>query len=297
MAAILIAVITTLIGIVVAILAARHYYRRSAKHRLAIYYLPSPSIFSGVDPEIRRGLSIKFRDETVQQLSVVEFLIANEGADPIRESIEPLTCTIGEKSRIVDVTVTYVQPEGRSISAETVSDRAFKISFPLLNPSEYFYIKLIVDGPVDRSKIKCTITADNLPPTIDVESAAGVSFEEDSSSLWALIPAVIFLAIGAVVVLPMVGLYHVHPGYFPFAWSKFKFVWWLTIPLLLGAITSALFVVIGLVFSVIGIVGDIPRRRHFKGPGRPYRGHFASYAYGYSFADMEDPTVRYPREL
>ena len=91
MQAVIVGVITTLVGIIFAILITRHYYRRSVKHRLAVYSMPSPSIFYGVDPEIRSGLSIQFRDETVKQLNVIEFLIANEGADAIRQSIEPLT--------------------------------------------------------------------------------------------------------------------------------------------------------------------------------------------------------------
>ena len=115
MQAVIIGIITTLVGITVAILASRHYYTRSVRHRLAVYSMPSPTIFYGVDPEIRSGLSIQFRSEPVKQLSVIEFLIANEGADAIGPNVGPLTFDMGDKCRIVDASVTYVPPEGRDI--------------------------------------------------------------------------------------------------------------------------------------------------------------------------------------
>jgi hypothetical protein len=99
MQAIVTATVTTVIGVIVAILAARHYYTRSVKHRLAVYWLPAPSILSGVDRDTRRELSIQFRGHVVKELAVTEFLVANEGADPIRENIEPLTVKILNEAR------------------------------------------------------------------------------------------------------------------------------------------------------------------------------------------------------
>jgi len=233
-----------------AILITRHYYRRSVKHRLAVYSMPSPSIFYGVDPEIRSGLSIQFRDETVKQLNVIEFLIANEGADAIRQSIEPLTFDMGDKCRILDASVTYVEPEGREISVKVTSDRNFRCDFPLLNPSEYFYVKVVADGRMNISGIKCTITAENLPPKIDIESAAGVNIgPKESRDLVLLLPAGLLVLIGAILALPLVGLYEVRPDYFPFAWAKFLFIWWLTIPIFLAGIIAAGFAIGGLVMA------------------------------------------------
>ena len=291
-------IITTLVGIIVAILVSRHYYTRSVKHRLAVYSMPSSSIFYGVDPEIRSGLSIQFRGEPVKQLNVIEFLMANEGADAIRQSIEPLTFNMGDKCRIVDASVTYVQPEGREIRVTVSSDHEFRCEFALLNRNEYFYVKVIADGEIDISGIRCTITSENLPPRIDIESAAAVNIGPDESSrdLIMLVPAALVLLIGAVLALPLVGLYEVHSAYFPFSWSRFHFVWWLTVPAFIVGILAAFFVIAGLVLAVVAVVGDIPRRPRFKGPGRPYRAHIY---YGHGFASFPEPDnalTRYPRD-
>jgi hypothetical protein len=298
MQAVIIGIITTLIGITVAILASRHYYTRSVKHRLAVYSMPSPSIFYGVDPEIRSGLSIQFRSEPVKQLSVIEFLIANEGADAIRQSIEPLTFNMGDKCRIVDASVTYVQPEGREIGVTVTSDHKFRCEFSLLNPNEYFYVKVIADGRIDISDIKCTITSENLPPRIDIESAAGVNIGpyESTRDLFLLVPAALVLLVGAVLTLPLVGLYEAHPAYFPFSWAEFQFVWWLTVPTFIVGILAAIFVIVGLVLASAAVVGDIPRRPCFKGPSRPYRAYMY-HGHGFPpFPEADNALTRYPRD-
>ncbi len=285
MQAFVIGVITTAIGVIVGILVPRHYFVRSVKHRLAVYYMPSPSIFYGVDPEIRSGLSIQFRGETVKELSVIEFLVANEGTDAIRQSIDPLTFGVSSDCKIVDVSVTYVQPEGREITVEIVPDRKFRCKFPLLNPREYFYIKLITDGPVRPSDVQCTITAEGLPPRIRLESAAGVNIGPESTrSLGVFVGSVVVFLIGACLTLPMVGLYEAHPQYFPFAWSKWHFVWWLTPALFIVAILALIIMVFAVGIGFSSIFGSIPRRPSFKRPGRPHSHHvFYGYGYGYPY--------------
>lgn len=296
MQAVLLAVVTTLIGVVVAILAARYYYVRSSKHRLAAYSIPYPGIFYGVDPEVREGLSIQFRGETVKHLSVVEFLIANEGAGPIRDSIEPLTLDVGEEVRIVDVSVTYVQPEGRKVAVNPTSKHEFRCEFALLNPNEYFYVKVIADGPIKRSDVKCTITADNLPPKIKVESASGVNIGTDAkqTNLEMLIPAGLMIVSAAIFALPLVGLYKVHPQYFPFAWSKFNFVWWLTVPLFIDVISCGLMIIGGLAVGIFALIFGIAPRPHFKGPRRPFPPRYP-FARSPFFLESESALERHPR--
>lgn len=297
MQAVVLAIITTIVGIFFAVLITRHYYKRSIKHRLAVYSMPSPSILLAVDPETRSGLSIQFRGETVKNLSVVEFLVANEGADAIRQAIEPLAFHMGDDVRIVDASITYVQPEGRKIDVQVVSEHEFQCMFALLNPGEYFYVKVIADGVIRRTDIKCTITAENIPPTVSIESAAAVSFgsEEDRRDLGLLVGAAVIFLLGAVVILPLVGLYEVHSAYFPFAWSKFHFVWWLTIPMFLVGIFGGLLVILGLVMAVGSFVGDIPPRPRFKGPSYHARGTHIGFG-GASYVESESALTRYPRD-
>lgn len=297
MQAVVTTIIPLVIGVIVAILVSRHYYTRTVKHRLAVYYIPSPSIFFGVDADIRNELTIQYRGEKVNELSVIEFLVANEGADAVRDAIKPLTFDMGSNCRLVDASVTYIQPEGREIDVERYSERQFSCIFPLLNSDEYFYVKVIADGLISISEIKCTITAENLPPRIDIESTARVSIgpDERRSDITFLIPAAIIFLVGAVLTLPLVGLYEVHPAYFPFAWSKWDFVWWLTVPIFLAGIIGGLFLIGGLIMAVMAFVGDIPRRPHFKGPRHAaYPPHYLYRAYRAS--EAESALTRYPRE-
>lgn len=324
--AVVIAIITTVIGVTVAVLAARHYYTRSVKHRLAIYWLPSPSVFYGADPDIMRDLAIQFRSQPVRELAVTEFLIANEGADPIRNVLEPLTFAITERSstehapirgrpvrstiadassqsghvpnKIVDASVTYVQPEGRAISVKKTSDQEFRCNFALLNPDEYFYVKLITDGELRRTDIKCQIVAENLPPTLKVENTSKVSIgSNNDAEPGMLIPAAICLTLAAAIFLPLVALFRVHPSYFPFTGKKFDFVWWIFVPTVLDAIIIFLGLALTVGFITVAFPTRIRPRRRFNRP----RGHYYPYAH-YArihspYVDPDNALVRYPRDL
>ncbi len=297
MQAVVIAISTTVVGVVLTILISRHYYGRSAKHRLAIYEFPFPEMLSGVDPDTRQGLTIKFHDKDVKALNVIEFLVANEGSYAIRDTISPLTGTLDGGYQIVDASITYIHPEGREISLETISDRQFRCDFPLLNPGEYFYIKLITDGYVRRKDIAFKISADSLPPRIKIESGSRVDIKSGNDSRFdfgLLIFALVVLLIGISVATPIIALHDARPRDFLFS-GRFDFIWWLTIPLVITIILGAIVLIAGLAMLGTFFFGNIPRRPSFRRPGR-YNPHF----YGYGFAagpfELESAARRYPRE-
>jgi hypothetical protein len=239
-------------------------------------------------------LSIQFRGHVVKELAVTEFLVANEGADPIRENIEPLTVKILNESKIVDASITYVQPEGRKVLVDLASENEFRCDFPLLNPNEYFYVKLITDGAVPKSQIACEITTENLPPRIPIENRIRVAIDygENKREPVLLIPAAIFFVLAASVFLPIVALYQNHHGYFPLSGAKYHFVWWLTPALVLATLVAVSLLVIAVTFGTSAGDISIPPSKHFKGPRRPYHSHFAYYP----VADAENALTRYPRE-
>ena len=169
MQAMLVAAVTTVIGVIGAFWAARNYYGRSHKHRLAVYYLPTVSnVIGGVDSDMRKDLSISFRGETVLDLSLFEILVANEGVSAIRSPLQPLTITIKENARIFDVALMQVSPEGRYVAIERISDRTFRCIFELLNSQEYFYLKVITSQYLSEEDIATFIVAEDLPPQLDV---------------------------------------------------------------------------------------------------------------------------------
>lgn len=270
MEGIVIGVVTTVAGVVLTILISRHYFVRSISHRLAVYALPSPSILYGVDPEIRDGLTMQFRGETVNELNIVEFIVVNEGASVIRDTIRPLTFTLPQACRIVDASITSAFPPGREVSVNIDTEAKFTCNFLLLNSNEYFYVKLITDGPIRASEVGCSIVAAGLPPSIPIRSAASISIANDDESKIAwrtLTPAAICLAISGAISSPIMALYETSPNYFPFDWAKFHFVWWLIPSIIIIPLLSIGLLALSIFMTLTALVGDFPRRQQFRRPG------------------------------
>lgn len=296
-----IAIVTTVIGVVSAVLVSRHYFRRSSKHYLAIYALPSVAVLRAADSQINRDLDIRFRGQAVTDLCILELLVANEGVSAVRAPIRPLTVTIKDGCSIVDASVTYIHPEGRDVEVRVISAREFSCIFDLLNTDEYFYVKLITDGQLDSYDLDVAVTAEDLPPRLEVKSGYSAHFEDDDRRFkpGLLIGALVFFLISASVLLPMVALYESKPSYFPYVNSKFVFVWWLTPAMTIAGIVALVIALVG--FGLIGgwmTEGSPVRKKGFKRPARPHSAQVYGYGYGMSSSttEAESAVSRYPRE-
>ena len=153
-------------GLIITIIISRYYYRLSVRHRLSVYVLQAFQVMSDVDRDIKKDFTVKFKDTQVKNLTILELLIVNQGTHPIRDCVEPLAIEFPEGTALLDATVPYVNPEGRHVRAEVISDRRFEYHFSILNPREYFLTKIVADGFIDLERLLITIGADNLPPRL-----------------------------------------------------------------------------------------------------------------------------------
>ncbi len=159
-------VLSLAVGALISLLVSRYYFLRGQKHRLAVYIHSTSRIFAGADEEVRRALTVHFRGKVVEDLGDYVYLVANEGAHAIRA---PLTVKIPKDARLVDAAVPYVHPPGRLVRvAETRGAAGHAIcEFDLLNPGEYFLLKLLVDGPASPREVEFLISAEGLPPRVE----------------------------------------------------------------------------------------------------------------------------------
>lgn len=295
MQAIFLTVAGMIVGALTSFWAGRYFFGRPSKNCLAIYDKVSiDGLFYGVDQEIRDELQIRFRGEIVEDLTVRELIVANEGVNAIRSPIEPLTFTLtGSRIRVFDASITYVSPEGREVDTEIVNEHAFRCPWQLLNPNEYFYIKMITDRSWEKEDISATIVAENLPPQLLVRSG---SYQGSGGlSMGPVIAALVALGAATCIVLPVVGLFQYAQSLFPFQSGGFVFVWWLS-PAMVIDIVIALLTAIITVSMFTGWLIDtgFRRRKTFKRPSRPYPRHMYGYGLPRS-AEFESAATRYPR--
>lgn len=188
-------IIAALAGIVATVFASLYFFRRSLKHRFAIYSLSESQPFSDIDPEIRDELKMEFRKLEVKDLTVIYLLCANEGVNAIRGYIHPLTFSLPGDASMVDASVSYTYPEKRSIDVEQ-SASSFSAKFEILNPGDYFVIKALIQGKVSYRNLTCTITAENLPPDLPIESGARVAVGNEPRREYASLTTGLLLLIG-----------------------------------------------------------------------------------------------------
>jgi hypothetical protein len=275
-------------GALLTVLVSRYYYTRSLRHRLAVYTYSVSPVFAFVDPDLRSALTVRFRDREVKDLLDLVLIVANEGTHPIRRPIHPLTVVLPGEAGLLDAAIAHVWPEGRSVSAmvtgETdLTDQGLPtravLDFELLNPGDYFALKLLVDGRLRPREVELRLTADNLPPIIRPQPGAPASESTSwfEGGLFLATLAVLSVAASIGIVLYLLADYR--PQQFPFTSGPFE-------PNILGLIATVVLAVVGVLVTIIGLMmlgasvfgGNFPPRRRFAMPAQVtatamYSGH------------------------
>jgi|GEM_PF-4437277 len=164
------AIASVLIGVAATFVADHIYFRRSLRKALTPYVQFSSSPMSRMNAKVRAELDVSFRGQPVCNLYEVQFLIANTGATPIRDIIEPLSILIPDGCTLLDANVVYISPTGRKISLYALPEKN-KVNFDIhvLNGGEFFIVKLVINGDPDLSSFVFEIVADGLPPTLELQ--------------------------------------------------------------------------------------------------------------------------------
>jgi hypothetical protein len=171
---VLLSIAGLVLGAVITVLVSLYFYNRSLRHRFGVYRISHSEPFSRIDPSIKKALNINFRGQRIENLTVLNLLFANEGVSAIRDCIAPPSISFPRGVSLVDASLEYVYPEGRSVDIEH-SRNNFQANFPILNPGEYFVVKVLLDGEIWYAGLECTITADNLPPKIRIKDGEGIT--------------------------------------------------------------------------------------------------------------------------
>lgn len=217
---------------------------------------------------MRDSLDVLFHGRNVNDLGEIVFLVANEGVHPIREVVRPLVVTVPEGTELLDASVLYVHPEGRSVVA-IHQDRSVECRFELLNPGDYFILKFLLDGPAHARDIEFSITAVGLPPRLQVSPRAYSTAEPSRRADVGLgLVGLIFLAVAASVITALTLVKISRPELLPFVGFDLSVA---SVAMTSGALLAALFAV---VTAIIGSMmaaaaffgGSFPPKRTFIVP-------------------------------
>jgi len=163
-----IGILLGVIGIVIGYFISKYFYDKSINKQLTPFIDITSSIFTDLDEEVKKVLNIEFKGRKVNNLTEVQFLIANTGDRAIRDIIQPLELTLSPQISLIDVALLYVYPKGRNVILEKNENKII-MNFDLLNKKEFFVMKILFDGDVENLDFEFRITVDDLPPILHAE--------------------------------------------------------------------------------------------------------------------------------
>ena len=184
-----------IIGAIVTYLASKHFFHKGVKCKsLTPFIQYSSTLFSNIEPELQESLTVNYKSVKVDNITQIQFVIANTGDMPIRDIIKPLRMAIPVECKIFSVNIIHIEPEGREIKhtiSETENGNFVDFDIPLLNAHEFFVFKMVVQDNLPNSEddkyteeypYKFTITADELPPNLRIEHLPYSYYEQENIS-------------------------------------------------------------------------------------------------------------------
>ncbi len=162
------------------------------KMELTPYLQFHSRIFSGLDPELIQDLIIKYKEQPVENLHQLQFIIANTGNKPIQDIIEPLQLVIPKEYEILDAKIIEVLPKGRKIQIQIEKKENFiQFKILLLNKDELFKVKLLLGCELNDtellSKTYFKITSPELKPILSFQTAPKNLYDPSPTSLISII--------------------------------------------------------------------------------------------------------------
>ncbi|MPR34011.1 hypothetical protein [Salmonirosea aquatica] len=204
-------IVSFIFGGILSVIIGWIFYKKSIKKNSLFAYLDYFSkLFENVEPEIKKDLKIIYKEREIQDLYIVQFTLENNGNKPIRDLIEPIKLSIDEEFELMDASISDVSPTGRNIELkQDLNSNLINISFLLLNPKDYFSVRILFKGNVldyIKSKYKrergitdenkhqyknfefdekdmiddfvLKLTIDELPPTLHIEKQKKINKDE-----------------------------------------------------------------------------------------------------------------------
>jgi hypothetical protein len=183
--------------------------------------------------------------------------MGHDGDRAIRDCIEPLTLRLKKTTTILDASILYREPSDLQIRISQDRDENMPIvrcEFPLLNAGEFFMLKLLLDGYMQRSDIECHILVDDVPRAFKAKLLPRSALTEPKRKIeWAgAIMGSSFLLVVASLSLLLWNYYILKPSIWPYPWANFC-PSWIETPALVFGILSLLFLTLCGIVELIGI--------------------------------------------
>jgi hypothetical protein len=153
-----------IIGIITTVLITRAYYRRTLTKSLTPYIHYSCSLLSDDFSDLRGDLKVIYKNQEIDNLYEICFLIENTGDKAIQDIIEPLTLSIPEKCTLLEASFFPggANPENIKIKISTNKKKVSYV-FPLLDRDESFMTRLLLNGTPEEKDFEFSITCAGLP--------------------------------------------------------------------------------------------------------------------------------------
>lgn len=147
--------------------------KRLASCRLDAIVLQDVVLLDAIDPDVREVLRISYGDNVVEDITMIELMVANRGNNPIEPPIKPLLLTVdltASRSEaasswdLLDVSASSASREDIGVRIEPGEvPHQRRVLFDLLNPNEYFTLKVLLSGVYSARALSLSITAPRLP--------------------------------------------------------------------------------------------------------------------------------------
>lgn len=233
-----IALVSLVTGGLLSAVISWYFFRKTVDKRLSVYIQFVSPVLAGVDdPLIRKAIEIHYRGTQIDDLLQLQFVVVNEGQRAIRDLLDPLSLVLPKTAKLLEATILHVEPKGREVtinSSETPNGEAkVEFRFKLLNKSEFFFVKMLINGTLDPDSLSFNIAVDDLPPTIIPKSQPFRTPEEEhATGVPAILLGLLPLALAIGTSFGMLELILLRPDLFPldqhFIWSS-----WTTLTILL----------------------------------------------------------------
>lgn len=170
---------------IITVAVTKYYSRRQVQRQLTAYLDVHSSPFQDLAQDVRDKMELSYENRTVRNLRHIEFVIVNTGQLAIRDCEEPLTVRLPDGiTDVMDATITDQSPGVGAAVPIPYWDSFPNLSytFRLLNPNEWFRLKILLDAPTPLEPMDWTfsIRGENISPTVPVRHARVASTDKGS---------------------------------------------------------------------------------------------------------------------
>ncbi|MFA0960455.1 hypothetical protein AB9P05_01485 [Roseivirga sp. BDSF3-8] len=176
-------------GLLISFLVGYFFYVKSKVHiKLNPYLISCNSLFTHSNKELSDNLKLAFKNHSIENVAQIKMVVANEGNKPIMNLIEPLRIVLPEDNEILSIEILEINPNERKILHTVNRNKNHaQFDFELLNPQEYFIIKLTakcsIDVPINTDGVKFTITGEYMPSVLYMKNLPDFYYDVDKNNL------------------------------------------------------------------------------------------------------------------